>query len=87
MDIEQADTEAKKLWGPRAAAQPCQFPGYVEIVYDNADLIGWDVKKWGPTYAVIGWGQSYEEAIENGKNKQYYISKSDPVQMDFFNLW
>lgn len=93
MDVEQATAEAKRLWGPRARAKECRFDGYVEIVLDIADLIGWDVEKWGPTYQVLGHAKTYEQAIENALKRQFagspsaiagIVGNGEPVQLTMF---
>jgi hypothetical protein len=72
MNQEQADAEAKRLWGPKATARPYKVEdGWYEIVLDIAEQIGWDVKKWGPTVKLLGFGRSYDEAIQGAKDGQY----------------
>jgi hypothetical protein len=71
MNQQQADAEAKRIWGPKALAKECSFPGYVEIVIDIAEAVGWNVKKWGPLTRVLGYGKTWDEAMQNAKAGQF----------------
>lgn len=74
MNQEEAQAEAKRRWGPKADARPYRHKeGFFEIILDNAEALGWDVKKWGPTYKLLGFGKSYEEALQGAIDGQYQV--------------
>ena len=73
MNIQEADTDAKRRWGPKAKVQVYPVDkSFFEVVVDIAVEMNWK-PEWGPLTRVIGFGKSFEEAIENAIAGQYNL--------------